>query len=110
MLPNFLVYGVLKFGNMTIRNEQLVKATTEELRNDIVKTKLLKIFSDISKVPTSDFDNLSIQPETTFHTQNMPFPEETLGQSSDYDDHVENYGLFHRTTIHHRLLQLYKRY
>ena len=45
----------------------------------------------------------------------MPFPEETLGQSSDYDDHVENYGLFHqglfhRTTIDHRLLQLYKRY
>ena len=56
--------------NSTIHGEQLVKATIGELKHNIVKTKLIKISSDTSYVPTSELSNL--KPEPTFHAQNYP--------------------------------------
>ena len=41
---DLLVCCLLKLANLTIRDEQLVKATISELKYDIVKTKLIKIF------------------------------------------------------------------
>ena len=66
---DLLAYRLLKSANLTTRDEQLVKATIGELKYETVKTKLVKIFSDISEVPTSNLNNLNIKSEPTFHTQ-----------------------------------------
>ena len=34
-----------------------------------VKTKLVKIFSDNTEVPTTEFNEMNIKPEPTYHTQ-----------------------------------------
>ena len=62
---DLLAYRLLKSANLITRDEPLVKATIGELKYDIVKTKLTKIFSDTNEVPTSDFNNLNIKSEPT---------------------------------------------
>ena len=49
-------------------DEQSVKATITELKYDSVKSKLIKIFSDNSQVPASEFNNMHIKTEPVYHT------------------------------------------
>ena len=65
---DLLAYRLLKSTNFTKRDEQLVKATINELKYDIAKTKL-KDFSDTSDIAISELTNLNIKPEQTFHAQ-----------------------------------------
>ena len=65
---DLLAYRLLKSANLTTRDEQLVKATIDELKYDTVKIKLTKIFSDTNEVPTADLNNLNIKSEPTYHT------------------------------------------
>ena len=51
---DLLAYRLLKSANLTTKDEQLVKATIDELKYDTVKIKLTKIFSDTNEVPTAD--------------------------------------------------------
>ena len=85
---DLLACRLLKSTKLTIRDEQLVKATIGELKYDIVKTKLIKSFSDTSDVPTSELTNLNIKPESTFHAQNHPVdqsPIYSLDNGEDFD-------------------------
>ena len=54
-------YRLLKVANLLTRGEQLVKATITELKSNSVKSKLIKIFSDNSEVPTSEFNDIHIK-------------------------------------------------
>ena len=84
---DLLASPLLKSANLTVRDEQLVKATNDELKFDIVKTRLIKIFSDTSDIPTSELTNLNIKPEPTFHAQNH-----LVDQSPMYKlDNVEHF-------------------
>ena len=69
MSSDLLAYRLLKSANLTTRDEQLIKATVTELSYEVVKSKLMKIFSDTSEVPTAELDNLTVKQEPTFHTQ-----------------------------------------
>ena len=62
-------YRLLKAANLPTRDEQLVKATITELKYDSVKTKLVKIFSDNTEVPISEFNEMNIKPGPIYHTQ-----------------------------------------
>ena len=66
---DLLAYRLLKPANLPTRDEQIVKATITELKYDSVKTKLVKIFSDNTEVPISEFNEMKIKPEPTYHTQ-----------------------------------------
>ena len=84
---DLLASHLLKSANLTVRDEQLVKATNDELKFDIIKTRLIKIFSDTSNIPTSELTNLNIKPEPTFHAQNH-----LVDQSPMYKlDNVEHF-------------------
>ena len=50
MPDDLLAYRLLKAANLTMRDEQLVKATITELNYEIVKSKLTKVFSDESEL------------------------------------------------------------
>ena len=65
MLDNFLAYRLIKSANMTTGDEQLVKVTINEVSYDIVKSKLIKIFSEDNEIPTADFKELHIKQEPT---------------------------------------------
>ena len=69
ILDDVLAYRLLKAANLPTRDEQLVKATITELRYDSVKTKLVKIFSDNTEIPISEFNEMNIKPEPIYHTQ-----------------------------------------
>ena len=91
---DLLAYRLLKSANLTTRDEQLVKATIGELKYDIVKTKLIKTFSDTSDVPTSELSNLKIKPEPTFHAQNHPVDQSPIYNSDngeDFDCHNQEF-------------------
>ena len=64
-----LANRLLKVANLPTYDKQLVKATITELKYDSVKTKLVKIFSDNTQVPISEFNEMNIKPEPTYHTQ-----------------------------------------
>ena len=87
---DLLAYRLLKSANLTTRDEQLVKATIGELKYETVKTKLTKIFTDTNEVPTSDFNNINIKSEPTFHTQNLTAEEST--QNLDYEEHFDHHN------------------
>ena len=68
MSANLLGYRLIKAANLTPDKEQLIKATVTTLKYEEVKDKMLKIFSDDSKVPLSN--NSSNPPiQDTFHSQ-----------------------------------------
>ena len=69
MSDDLLAYRLLKAANLTTRDEQLVKATVTELQYSIVKSKLIKIFSDNNDVPTSKLNEMTIKTEPVLHTQ-----------------------------------------
>jgi hypothetical protein len=50
---DLLGYRLIKAANLAPDKEQLVKATVTTLNYDVVKEKMLKIFSDDSKIPMS---------------------------------------------------------
>ena len=50
MSDNLLAYHLLKAANLTMRDEQLVKATITKLNYEIVKSKLTKVFSGESEL------------------------------------------------------------
>ena len=60
---NLLAYYQIKSANLTARDEQLVKATINELSYDIVKSKLIKIFLEDNEIPNADFKELHINQE-----------------------------------------------
>ena len=64
-----LANRLLKAANLPTCDKQLVKATITELKYDSVETKLAKIFSDNTEVPISEFNEMNIKPEPTYHTQ-----------------------------------------
>ena len=51
----------------TTRDEQLVKATINELSYGNVKSKLIKIFSEDNEVTTADFKEFYIKQAHTYH-------------------------------------------
>ena len=57
---DLLGYRLIKAANLAPDKEQLVKATVTTLNYDVVKEKMLKIFSDDSKIPMST-DPVSVQ-------------------------------------------------
>ena len=67
MPDDLLVYCLIKSANLTTRDEQLVKATINELSYDIVKSKLIKIFSEDNEVTTADFKEFHIKQAHTYH-------------------------------------------
>ena len=70
MSDDLLAFRLLKSANLNTSHEQLVKATVSELNFDQVKTKLTKIFTDESEIPSADFKELNIKQET-FQTQHQ---------------------------------------
>ena len=65
MSDNLLAYRLIKSANMTTGDEQLVKVIINKLSYDIVKSKLIKIFSEDNEIPTADFKELHIKQEPT---------------------------------------------
>ena len=66
MPDDLLAYCLIKSANLTTRDEQLVKATINELSYDIVESKLIKIFSEDNEITTSDFKELHIKQAPTY--------------------------------------------
>ena len=67
MPDDLLVYCLIKSANLTTRDEQLVKATINELSYDIVESNLIKIFSEDNEITTSDFKEFHIKQAPTYH-------------------------------------------
>ena len=67
MPDDLLVYCLIKSANLTTRDEQLVKATINELSYDIVESNLIKIFSEDNEITTSDFKEFHIKQAATYH-------------------------------------------
>lgn len=109
---DLLAYRLLKSANLTTRDEQLVKATIGELKYETVKTKLVKIFSDISEVPTSNLNNLNIKSEPTFHTQdhlidtvpiyNPDFEEQCDSQNQEFISECQYEPEYFNDTFYNR--------
>ena len=76
-----LAYRLLKAANLPTRDEQLVKATITELKYDSVKSKLIRIFSDNSDVPTPELNDIHIKSEPVYHTQSY-LEDNTLNQTN----------------------------
>ena len=66
MPDDLLAYCLIKSTNLTTRDEQLVKATINELSYDIVESNLIKIFSEDNEITTSDFKELHIKQAPTY--------------------------------------------
>ena len=79
-----LAYRLLKAANLPTRDEQLVKVTITELKYDSVISKLIKILSDNSEVPTSEFNNMHIKTEPVYHTQS--YPEDNTFDQTNYQN------------------------
>ena len=79
-----LAYTLLKAANLPIHDEQLVKATITELKYDSVKSKLIKIFSDNSEVPTPELNDMHIKTESVYHTQS--YPEGNAFNQTNYEN------------------------
>ena len=79
-----LAYRLLQTANVLTCNEQLVKATMTELKYDSVKSKLMKIFSENSDVPTSEFNGMHIQIVPVYHTQS--YPEGNTFNQTNYEN------------------------
>ena len=54
---------------LSTRDEQLVKAIVTELKQDSVKSKLIKIFSNNSEVSTPELSDINIKTEPVYHTR-----------------------------------------
>lgn len=65
-------------------------ATIEELSYDNVKTTFLKTLSILKFVHQTS--RIWVSTQNLPFIQKTSFPEQTFGQSSDYDDHVENHS------------------
>ena len=83
-MTRLLVYRLLKVARLPTRDKQLVKATITELKYDSVKSKLRKIFSDNSEVPTSKFNGIHIKTEPVYHTQS--YPEDDTFDQTNYEN------------------------
>ena len=77
---NLLAYYQIKSANLTARDEQLVKATINELSYDIVKSKLIKIFSQDNEIPTADFKELHIKQDSQHTIHRTTFTMKLLIQ------------------------------
>ena len=86
---NLLAYQLCKCANLTTRDEQLVKATTNKLKFDTVKIKLTKILSDTTEVPIADLNNLNIKSEPTYHAQNFS-AEQISAYNPDYEEQFDH--------------------
>ena len=75
MPDDLLVYCLIKSANLTTCDEQLVKATINELSYDIVESNLIKIFSEDNEITTSDFKEFHIKQAPTYHAQNYLYDE-----------------------------------
>ena len=69
MSDDLLAYRLIKSANLPSSQEQLIRATVTELKFDLVRSKITKIFSDQSEIPSSDFENLNIKSEPTYYSQ-----------------------------------------
>ena len=67
MSDDLLAYRLLKAASLDSTHEKLIKATVSDLIYDEVRTKLIKIFSDDSSIPTNEFETLKIKEEPTFY-------------------------------------------
>ena len=83
-----LAYRLLKSANLSTRDKQLVKATITELKYDLLKSKLIKIFSDNNDISTLDFNNMHIKTEPEYHAQSYP-EVNTFTQTHLYDEDTE---------------------
>ena len=97
MSDDLLAYRLIKSANLPSSQEQLIRATVTDLKFDQVRSKITKIFSDQSEVPSSDMENLNIKSEPIYYSQeeqqdlSAQFQEEeyytpdTTHQQSDED-------------------------
>ena len=83
MTDDLLAFRLLKCANLTSRDEQLVKATITELKFDVVKTKLIKVFSDDLDAPSIETKaEVRFKSEPTFHASD--FNPQTTTDSLDH--------------------------
>ena len=78
---DLLGFRLIKAANLSSDKQELVKATVSELKYEEVKSKLKKIFSDDSKIPstsTSSLESMATLPQETFQTSS-----ETAYESSE---------------------------
>ena len=79
MSDDMLAFRLLKSANLTSRDEQLVKATIMELKCELVKSKLIKVFSDDLDIPSIETKSeIKIKSEPTFHAENIAQEEEVM--------------------------------
>ena len=93
MTDDLLAFRLLKSANLTSRDEQLVKATISELKYDLVKSKLVKVFSDDLDTPMieSKSDTI-IKSEPVFHASDHRHPDEDHQyQNEFYEKEEEQY-------------------
>ena len=69
MSDNILAYSLLKNANVKQSKEQLIKATISDLRYNLMKEQLKKIFSDLL---SSSTNTLPLPGEVTVKTRNKP--------------------------------------
>ena len=87
LLPHCLI----KLANLTIRDEQIVKATIGEIKYELAISKLIKIFFWHFDMSSSKLSTLNIKPEPTFHAQNHPVDHQpTYNQDSEEDCDYQN--------------------
>ena len=89
---DLLGYRLLKASNLDSHNEQLVKATLSELKFDEVKSKLIKIFSDDSTIPSTS-QEIPVKQEV-LHAQhsdqrNAEHDEEDYRNEEDFQEYED---------------------
>ena len=83
MTEDLLAFRLLISANLTSRDEQLVKATISELKYDLVKSKLVKVFSD-------DLDTHMIESKSDTIIKSEPVFHASDHRHSDEDHQYQN--------------------
>ena len=87
MSTDLLGFRLIKAANLSSDKEELVKATVTELNYSEVKSKMNKIFSDDSNIPTTSQQQIPQLQQDTFQTSNSDYQYESEGHSqSDEED------------------------
>ena len=73
-----LAYRLLKSANLSEQHEQLAKATISDLKFDIMKNQLKKIFGDFSCIPPTSSSDGVIKTEQVNHLQQDVSSDQSL--------------------------------
>ena len=89
MSDDLKAYRLLKSANLDSNHEKLIKATVSDLKYDEVRSKLIKIFSEDTSIPTNELGSLTIKEEPTFHVSKGDIQENTEDEERYYSDDDE---------------------